>query len=45
MTLPNCYRCNHQPCTCADGITLYHADCREVLPELEAVDLVLTDPP
>lgn len=29
------------------GITIYHGDCREVLPELEtgSVDLVLTDPP
>lgn len=29
------------------GITIYHGDCREVLPNLEAgsVDLVLTDPP
>ena len=27
------------------GITIYHGDCREVLPGLEAVDLVLTDPP
>jgi site-specific DNA-methyltransferase (adenine-specific) len=29
------------------GITIYHADCREVLPTLAAgsVDLVLTDPP
>ena len=45
--LPNCYRCKAQPCTCADGITLYHADCRDVLPLLEpgSVDLVLTDPP
>jgi site-specific DNA-methyltransferase (adenine-specific) len=25
--------------------TLYHADCREVLPDIEPVDLVLTDPP
>lgn len=25
--------------------TIYHADCREVLPYLEKVDLVLTDPP
>lgn len=25
--------------------TIWHADCREVLPLLEAVDLVLTDPP
>jgi len=26
-------------------ITIYHGDCREVLPTLEPVDLVLTDPP
>ena len=26
-------------------VTLYHGDCREVLPQLEPVDLVLTDPP
>ena len=25
--------------------TIYHADCREVLPTLEPVELVLTDPP
>ena len=30
-----------------DGIVIYHADCREVLPTLEtgSIDLVLTDPP
>lgn len=30
-----------------DACTIYHADCREILPELEpeSVDLVLTDPP
>ena len=28
-----------------DGITIYHGDCREVLPALEPVDLVLTSPP
>lgn len=28
-----------------DGITIYNADCREVLPQLAPVDLVLTDPP
>ncbi len=28
-----------------DGITIYHGDCRDVLPTLEPVDLVLTDPP
>lgn len=27
------------------GITIYHADCRDVLPALPKVDLVLTDPP
>lgn len=27
------------------GITIYHGDCREVLPCLGFVDLVLTDPP
>jgi DNA modification methylase len=30
-----------------DGITIYHGDCREILPSLPpgSVDLVLTDPP
>jgi DNA modification methylase len=28
-----------------DGITIYHADCRDILPLLPKVDLVLTDPP
>lgn len=30
-----------------DGIVIYHADCREILPLLEpgSIDLVLTDPP
>ena len=28
-----------------DGITIYHGDCREILPNLPKVDLVLTDPP
>jgi len=27
------------------GITIYHGDCRDVLPTLPPVDLVLTDPP
>ena len=27
------------------GITIYHGDCREILPQLEPIDLVLTDPP
>lgn len=31
----------------SSGITIYHADCREILPLLEpgSIDLVLTDPP
>lgn len=28
-----------------DGIVIYHADCREVLPTLPHADLALTDPP
>ena len=28
-----------------DGITIYHGDCRELIPRLGPVDLVLTDPP
>ena len=27
------------------GTTIYHGDCRDILPHLEPVDLVLTDPP
>jgi site-specific DNA-methyltransferase (adenine-specific) len=26
-------------------VTIYHGDCRDILPSLEPVDLVLTDPP
>lgn len=28
-----------------DGVTIYHGDCREVLPTVSGCDLVLTDPP
>lgn len=28
-----------------DGITIYHGDCREVLPVLGVIDAVVTDPP
>ena len=47
MTLPNCYRCGSQPCTCKDGIVLIHGDCLEVMAGMEAgsVDAVVTDPP
>lgn len=34
-----------QPYYEEDGITIYNADCRDVLPQLGQVDLVLTDPP
>lgn len=27
------------------GITIYHGDCREILPQVGRVDLILTDPP
>ncbi len=27
------------------GITIYHGDCKEVLPQIERVDAVVTDPP
>lgn len=43
-----CYRCNEwdgERCGCKDGQTIFHGDCREMLPELPKVDLVLTDPP
>ena len=47
MTLPNCYRCDSQPCSCKDGITLYCGDCLEVMAgmEAESVDAIVTDPP
>jgi DNA modification methylase len=28
-----------------DGITIYHGDCREILPEIGRVDCVVTSPP
>ena len=28
-----------------DWVTIYHGDCREVLPGLGRFDLLLTDPP
>jgi site-specific DNA-methyltransferase (adenine-specific)/modification methylase len=34
-----------QPYYQDDACTIYHGDCREILPQLEPVDLVLTDPP
>jgi site-specific DNA-methyltransferase (adenine-specific) len=28
-----------------NGITIYHADCRELLPEIKGIDALITDPP
>jgi site-specific DNA-methyltransferase (adenine-specific) len=28
-----------------DGVTIYHGDCREIVPQLGKFDLLLTDPP
>jgi len=49
---PHSRRCLLSPCPelpipyyDKDGITIYHGDCREILPQLPKVDLVLTDPP
>ena len=28
-----------------DGITIYHGDCREMLPQISSCDCVITDPP
>lgn len=34
-----------QPYYEQDGITIYHGDCREIMPCLVDVDVVITDPP
>ena len=36
-----------RPCYARDGIEVYHADCRDILPKLAArsVDFIFTDPP
>lgn len=40
-----CYRCGGWPCTCSDGITLLHGNCLTVLPQINSVDAIITDPP
>lgn len=40
MSLPKPYYNDNRA-----GITIYHGDCREILPHLQKVDIVLTDPP
>jgi len=27
------------------GITIYHGDCRDIIPSIESPDLIITDPP
>ena len=34
-----------EPYYSRDGIVIYHGDCRAILPHLDPVDLVCTDPP
>lgn len=41
----NCYGVRMKPYYEHAGITIYHGDCREIIPQLTAVDLLLTDPP
>lgn len=40
-----CYTAGMQPYYQQDGVTIYHGDCRDVLPTLSAVNLIVTDPP
>ncbi|KKM01980.1 hypothetical protein LCGC14_1788910, partial [marine sediment metagenome] len=28
-----------------ESVTIYHGDCREILPQLGPADVILTDPP
>lgn len=47
MTI-KCFRCGKwdgASCECRDKQTIFHGDCREIMPLLPKVDLVLTDPP
>lgn len=36
---------NMKPYYQDNSVTIYHGDCRDILPQLDPVDLVLTDPP
>lgn len=43
-----CFRCGKwfgDRCSCSDGQTIFHGDCREILPLLPKVDLVFSSPP
>jgi len=40
-----CSSALHEPYYRDDSVTIYHGDCREILPELGHFDLLLTDPP
>jgi len=37
--------CPAAPCYAFDGVELYHGDCLEILPHLNGIDAVITDPP
>ena len=43
--MASCGEAEMKPYYTDDYCTIYHGDCREVLPTLEKVDLVLCDPP
>ena len=48
--LPDCYHRHREvaelkPYYSDESVTIYNADCRDVLPTLDKVDLVLADPP
>ena len=36
---------NNPECVCGNGYTLWRGRCEEVLPDLEPVDALITDPP
>ena len=39
------FKVNMKPYYQDEWVTIYHGDCRDILPDLPKVDLVLTDPP
>ncbi len=45
MTLPNCYRCDKQPCEC--NCSVYHDSCLDILPLLpeKSMQTCVTSPP
>lgn len=47
MELPECYRCEKQPCECKDRIAVYLGDCLRLMANMppKSVDLVFGSPP